>query len=269
MGTPYVEVRSALWQKIFASAVAAILMGFGLAPWFPSAQSILCNAKPHELPIVAAGSIFLTAGGLLLWWPVIKYSIHADEIGITQTNGLFSQSVQWSEVACYYMQANERFYAEARHHIEPVKLDADGKIIFQSFSHLVASSKNIFKQRKQLWEFVELQLAGKRIEAPQRVSTSVELAWKSLDFNWKTKSWPWRLARIFALVLYGVFWSCLTFLPIALAITNPKAASPWRPLLLPAFMICMFGPLIPHYIWVCLKARKIRQKEKTNSQKYP
>lgn len=204
--------------------------------------------------------VIFCAIGFGLWWPVMKYSIRADCDGISQTNGLFHQSVRWSEVACYYMEPNQRYYGERRLHIEPVMFSADGAIIFRGFAHLLVSTRKIIEQRRALWQFVEAQLVDKKIEAPAAGLDATAIAWKSLEVNWSEKRLTWKIARIVGLVCYALFSLAASMLPLYYIVSrNLTISKPWGLLItLPMF----FGPLLPHMIWVQIKKRKIAKEMK-------
>lgn len=263
------EVKSAFWQKLFILPISLLFCGMGVASCLvPFVPALHTNSRTGQVnPLTAldvvmapALGLLMFAGGFCLWWTVIKYSICADNEGITQTNGFFSQSVRWADVASYYMEPNRRFHSESRLHVEPVLLDANGKIIFRGFAHLLVSTRKIVAQRRELWQFVEAQLNGKKVDAPSRELTPEIIAARSLEVNWKEKSLLWKLARITALILYGVFWFSLSMVPIYYVVSRDiSAPKPWGVLLLlPMF----FGPLLPHIIWLQFKKRRIAKELK-------
>jgi len=201
---------------------------------------------------------YLVGGGFGICWPVMRYSIRADHAGISQTNGFFRQSVRWSDVAAYYVQPNTRYYKERQLHLEPVMLNAQGAIVFHGFAHLLVSTKNIIQQRRELWQFVETQLKGKRIEAPAPTLDLTALAWKSLKVNWSDKTLWWKMARVVGLISYALFWLGLTMIPVYYMVThNITIAKPWGSFLI--LPMCI-GPFLPHIIWLSIKKRKIAKE---------
>ena len=166
MEPSFIEIKSALWQKIFASVVALPFIGLGLVCCVSPFVPIISGPAPHPALAIALG-LFL--GGFFFcfcWWPILRYSIRADDEGIEQFNGFFRQSVRWSQVESYYLEQNVRYHAERRYHIEPVLLNSEGVIIFRGFAHVIKSTTKIIEQRRELWRFVESKLEGKRIEKP-------------------------------------------------------------------------------------------------------
>ncbi len=161
MDKAVVEVKSTIWQKIFISLLFLPYACIGVVGWLaPFVPAFRAGASTLIEPI-GLGSISFFAG-FAIWWPVIKYSICADEQGITQTNGFFRQSVRWADVASYSMEINRRYHKERRFHVEPVTRNQKGEIVFHGFAHLLVSSGKIIQQRRELWQFVEQQLEGKR-----------------------------------------------------------------------------------------------------------
>lgn len=256
METPFVEVKSALWQKIFASVVALPFIGAGLVCWISPWVPTFSGPAPHPALAFAVG---LALGGFFfcfLWWPVMRYRIRADSEGLEQFNGFFRQSVRWSQVESYYLEQNSRFYAERHHYVEPVLLDANGAIIFRGFAHILKSTRAILQERHDLWQFVEAQLAGKRMETPFKPDVT-KLAVESLNFDWSKKGWAWKTARLFALVCYVLIGMAVGLLPSYYVVSNDIHPSTLGVLLI---MLALFVPLIPHLIWFEFKKRRIRRE---------
>lgn len=207
--------------------------------------------------------LFMLAFGFGIWWPVMKYAIRADREGISQTNGFFHQSARWTDVANYYVAQNPRIHKERRLHIEPVMLNADGIVIFQGFAHLLVSSAAILEQRRALWQFVEAQLEGKRIEAPSPDLDPGVIAWRSLQVDWSKKSLLWKIARMFALVCFTLFWLAFSMGPIYYMVSrNITVPQPFGTLML---LLSFIGPLLPHIIWFQIKKRQIARELKKRS----
>lgn len=269
------EIKSALWQKIFAFALACFfgyagvfLLVMTFVPSLPkTANAPMVPPSPIEQFLGVLIGLALLISGFLLWWTVHKYSIKADEQGITQTNGFFHQTVRWDNVTSYYLALNRRHYNRSSSYIEPFLLGPNGELLFQSFADLLVSSERGLEQRRQFWRFVESHLEGKKIEAAARQFTPDEIAAKSLETDWVQKSPSWKIRRLVALTLYCLFWAALTFGPlyyyiVALATQPPK----WLPALFP---LSLFGPLIPHLIWIQWKRWQITKSIKQNNSTLP
>jgi hypothetical protein len=186
------------------------------------------------LPAGITGFIVLAAG-FLLWWPVMRLFIRADEEGITQTTGLFRQSVRWDDVAYYYPEMNRKNDQKQRWHTKPVLLDANGKIIFRDRAYVQASTQKTLRQRAELWEFAEAHLQGKRIDLPSPDLNPKALAWKSLSVNWSEKSRVWVIGRMFALLLYAM---CLYVPAFSFSFISTILARSYRPIMSP-FLCCL------------------------------
>jgi len=258
------EIRSVLWQKLFIFPVSLLLCGTGLlcclVPFVPALHTTgrsgrIIPLSPLDVILAFALGLFLFMLGFCLWWTVAQYSVRADTEGITQTNGFFKQSVRWADVASYYMEPNRRYHRERRLHVESVLFDFEGEVIFRGFAHLLVSTRKIIEQRRELWQFVETRLDGKKVEAPSPDLDPEVLALRSLDVDWSRKSLPWKIARIIGLVCYALFWLSLSMAPIYYLVSrNIVIPRHWGTLLiLPMFL----GPLLPHIIWLKIKKRKI------------
>lgn len=259
MDKSYIEVKSALWQKIFASVVFLPCLGISVVIWLAPFLPIFKGQPPGIFEGILMGAIFFAAG-LALWWPVMNYSIRADQDGIRQTNGFFRQSARWSEVASYYIEPNQRYHKERGLHLEPVLCNAEGAVIFRGFAHVIVSTRHIMAQRRELWQFVEAQLAGKEIPAPDPNLNPEVIALKSLEVKWSEKTWGWKIARCCGLVAYALFWLGLSLWPLYYLVShNFTVPQPWATLLC---MPMLLGPLLPHVIWLEIKKRKIAQELK-------
>jgi len=259
MDTIFIEVKSAIWQKILASVVALIIfvpgVGGCLSPFVP----IFVGEQPSLAEGLFIGVICI-ATSLGFWWPVMRYSIRADKTGIVQTNGFFRQSVRWDEVAYYYTEPNRRFYSESRHHIEPVLFNADGQVIFCGFAHILVSTRKIIEQRRQLWEFVDAQLEGKKVDAPSPDLVPEVLAQRELAATWSNKSVAWKVRRVLLLICYTAFWLAFSMVPIYYIVSNNLSVpKPWGAfIILPMFI----GPMLPTIIYLHVKKRKIAKELK-------
>lgn len=263
-----IEVKSALWQKLLILSISLLICGTGVVAWLvPFSPVLRTNSRtglvtpisPTESVLTILMGTGLFTFGFSLAWAVFKYSIRANSEGIRQTNGFFSQSVRWSDVARYYLELNRRYYSERRCHIEPVMLDAEGKIIFQGFAHIFVSTTKIIQKRRELWQFVESQLAGKKSE-PDPESDPKVLAQQSMNIDWSKKSPMWKIGRIFALVLYALFWLSLAMVPAYyIAVNDLKVSTPWG--YLPT-MTMFLGPLLFPLIQLEIRKRKIAKEFK-------
>ena len=256
-----VEIKSALWQKIFAAVVFLPFVGAGVACWLSPFVPIFAGEAPSVWEAAFYGTIVFAFGFVFLW-TILRYSLRADAQGIHQSNGFFQQSVRWEEVAHYYVEPNPRFHKERRLHIEPVLFDRDNQIIFRGFAHILVSTRKILEQRRLFWEFVEAQLAGKKIEAPHPdINFTPEvLARRSLEVDWKTKTVSWKIARVIGLVVYALFWVAMTMAPAYYSVTHnighDNSGSKFWLLLLSLFSMTL-GPLLPYFIRLQIKKRKI------------
>src|SRR5579884_845133 len=152
------QVGPALWQKIFASVVAAIIGGCAL--WM--AGSILWPAtfaSPNDwekytpggrafLLIVATG---LFGATLYYWWSGIHLRLRADSRGITQTNGFTTTFVRWESIASYTIE-DVGSYKE--HMYEPVLRNDKGRILLRPILPLIVSSARVREARAQFWSYV-------------------------------------------------------------------------------------------------------------------
>jgi|GEM_PF-2329380 len=253
MNKTAVEVKSTVGEKIFVSILALPFAAAGIACWL----SLFISDPPPNLWAAGITGLISIAVSFAIWWPVIRYFIRADEEGITQTRTFSCKSVRWDEVAQYYPDPHLKMNGNHRWHIEPVMLDAKGKIIFRDRVYIRVSTQKTLQQRSELWEFVEAHLQGKRVNPPSPDFNPGTLAWKSLDVNWSEKSWLWIVGRILALLLYAAFWFCSFVLPLMYLFTHSLVLSPYYGLLLiPAIYI----PLLPHLMWIQWKKRKIEKE---------
>jgi hypothetical protein len=265
------EIKSALWQKIFFLPLSLLIWSVGVAsilvPLVPAMrttpQGVIRPVNTSDLLLLPPMGLLLLALGFALWWPTFKYSIQADEEGIHQTNGFFHQSVRWEDVEAYYMTTNPRHGKERRLHIEPMMLDANGAKVFQGFAHLLVSTESILRQRREFWQYVETRLEGKRIEPPEPILTSQDLAIRSLNTDWTRKSRGWKIGYFIALVLYALFWMSLMFGPLFYYLMI-KGVEPPQWLFYPT-MLMMLRPLFPHLLWVQWKRHQIEKEMKRNS----
>jgi hypothetical protein len=271
------EIKSALWQKLFMLPISLLFCAVGIAafvsPFVPAMHTTSRTGQVipptiSDLIIAPVLGLFMLALGGSLWWAVVKYSIRADNEGITQTNGFFRQSVRWADVAAYYVATNPRHHKEQRLHVEPIMLSAEGKIVFQGFAHLLVSTQKTLEQRRQLWRFVEAQLKGKKVHPPSPTpkATARTLAIKSLEVDWAKKSSWWKVARILALLLYGLFWTGILMGPIYYMVVHNIKPPRWTLILLaPMF----YAPLLPHLMWLKWKERQIAKSMQQPESKTP
>lgn len=259
MNKTVIEVKSAIWQKVFISLLALFFVVVGIACG-ASAFLPVFQGPPPDLWEAAIMALCFIAGGFGIWWPVMRYSIRADEIGITQTNGFFHQSVRWDDVAYYYLEPNRRFHGLCNLYVEPVIFNAKNQIIFHGYAHILVSTTKIIDQRNELWQFAEEQLQGKKIDAPSPDRDPKALALKSMEVNWSEKSWLWITGRMIALILYALFWFCVWIALVAYVFSSNRVLSFNRPvneLYALLLLLPLIGPFLPHIIWLEIKKRKI------------
>jgi len=253
MNDSCVEIKSALWQKIFITLLILPFAAFG-------AVALFQMWPPHIDEFLMEVCWF--AGCFAIWWPVMRYSIRADKNGISQTNGFFHQSIRWSDVAAYYVEPNRRYYRQHQQHVEPVMLDAKGKIIFQGFAHILVTSQKDIERRREFWQFVKEQLQDKpRKEPPPDLD---KLARESMEINWAGKSLHWKIGRIFTLGIYILFWLCLGMGPIYYLVTNGISVPIYVGNLL-AF-ITFGGPALHAVILIKIRKRKIAEGLRKNQR---
>ena len=257
-----VEVKSALWQKIFIVALCGPFLLVGLL-------CLVGSVFPHFGPLAASGSVserlsalfcgaILTAAAFAMLRAVLCYRICADSEGIVQTNGFHRQAAKWREVDAYYVAINERFQNDRKYHVEPVMLDAEGAVVFQGFAHLLVSNRAILHQRQKLWQFVETRLEGKRVDAPlpgsKRNLDFMEFIQSATEVDWSKKSRRWKVRRVLALTTFIGLWMSLIFGTLYYLLVNsikvPELAVPG------VFALLFLGPLLPHFIWFWPKWRR-------------
>ncbi|RYG66585.1 hypothetical protein EON80_15135 [bacterium] len=259
------EIKSALWQKIFVFPLGLVFCGGGIvcaiSPYFASlsatANGPIKAPIPIDFVISAILGVLLIVAGFALWWTVAKYSIRADDQGIEQSNGFRSQAVKWDAVDAYYYSNHPREVREQKRFREPIMVGTDGTVRFKKLGHLLVFGSKELAQQKKFWEYCEARLVGKKVEAPEPDFKPTEIAIQSLDFDPKQKSPRWMAGRIFLLLFYGAIWSAFLFVPAAYYSLHPEV----RPANdFPIFLLLgLFGPLIPHLIWIQWKAWKIRR----------
>lgn len=248
----FVEIKSALWQKIFITLLVFPLEAFGIAAFFQ---------RPLRVGEIAMLLCWFL-GWFAPWWAVMRYSIRTDQTGISQTNGFFRQSIRWDDVVAYYVEPNRRYYGQSKQYVEPVMLDAQRKIIFQGFAPILVSTQKEIEHRREFWRFVEDQLQDKHHQEPP--PDLHQLALKSLEINWAEKSFSWKIGRIAALVIYAVFWLCLGMGPVYYLVVNGITA----PKYIGAFVafIPFAGPGLHAVILIELRKRKIAEELKMNQR---
>lgn len=204
MNKTVIEVKSATWKKWFISILAIFLAGSGIVCW----------------SFAFLMGLFLMAIGFGIWWPVMRSYIRADETGISQTNGFFHQSLNWDDVAYYYIRSYRTVLDMGFEYVEPVLFNSKNQIIFCPYTNLVLETTDIMDQRRVLWQFVEAQLQGKKIDAPSAKPFPNPFGWKILDVNWPVKSWKWKFARFVTLIVYALFWCCVLMAPLFYIVTR-------------------------------------------------
>lgn len=258
MDNTSVEIRSPRWLKIF--------MGIFAVPCFCVAVlSLLSLFMPvfEGKPPTVAQSLFLGVGyfvfGAFLWWPVRRFVIRADENGLLHNSGFFATKVRWSEVASYYSEQSQQ--TSGRFHL--IFLDAQHKILLQVPAGNRNMDQRAIEQWRELTQFVDSQLAGKKVEAPYVSYEPEAMAARSFEVDWKTKTLGWKIARMIGLFAYAAFW-CGVSLSLMLYTSLHYPGKPqsgmglW--LGLAAIFSMSVGPLLPHIVWIQIKKRKIARE---------
>ncbi len=158
------QLKSALWQRLFASILFGLIGFFGLAAmmkaFFP--QRISVFADHGETPqFLFWSGLAIVLFSFFCWRQVEKYHVHADEEGITQRTGFRTTSVRWQEVAQYRLERVQNSGGK----IEPVLYDSAGKVLFRPATPLLKGTDRMDKERKQFWKFVENQISDKQPNA--------------------------------------------------------------------------------------------------------
>ncbi len=255
MNKTVIEVKSSIWQKVFGSLMAFPVIAAGVACWLSPFIHIFDGKNSSLLGAIIAGIIYV-GGSLYFWWQMMCFSICADETGIRQTNGFYRQTVLWADVAYYYME-NKATFAEKKPHLEPLLFSEKGKVLFRGIGYNQNLTQKANTQRNELWQFVETQLQGKKIDAPLDNLNPDALAWKSIEVDWSNKSWLWKAGRATALFLYAIFWFILFVIPLYYVVIHNLKLPEFYVLF---FMLPWIGPVVPHLIWHQFKKRKIAKE---------
>jgi hypothetical protein len=227
----------------------------GIACWLSPFMNIFEGGKPSLLGAFIAGIIYMGAA-FCFWWQSIRFAIRADETGVKQTNGFCRQTVFWSDVAYYYME-NKATSVRTGPHSEPLLFNSKGKVVFRGYGYNLNLSQKIIQQRNELWQFIETQLHGKKIDAPSINLDPSTLAWKSIEVDWTNKSWLWKIGRAIALFLYAILWFCFFAIPLYYVTSHNLKLPEYYTIY---FMLPWICPALPHLIWHHFKKREIEKE---------
>lgn len=159
------EIRSALWQKILASIIFAIIgAGFPLAVLYVLCPN-LCSpggGPPGTLGSIPGGGIENTqhiliatfiafAVGFYVWWSTIRYRIYYDSEGIGQTNGFIRSYVKWGQVSSYRMKQIGSYRQSL---VEPALYNAGAREIFRPIMPIFILSSQAEDDRAEFWQHV-------------------------------------------------------------------------------------------------------------------
>ena len=156
------EIRSALWQRLFALVV------FGFIG-FLGAAAMLKAFLPEQVTVIrdngeSAAFLFGSGLGVVLlsvygWRRTERYCLCADEEGITQQTGFGVTRVRWRDVASYRL---ERVRHSTEHRMEPVLYDSTGRVLLRPVAPMIVGTKRQDRERARFWQFVQDRLPGKR-----------------------------------------------------------------------------------------------------------
>lgn len=203
-----IEIRSALWQKIFVAPLILLFCGMGVIGAIGGLYPQLLESRPHKLPDVWTRAFMGLIGGPLMFGlglqlcPPWFYRLRADELGLTESLGWKETRVFWSDVDSFTMEPNSNQHGEARRHVEPVLCDAAGAILFRPASTVVACDEATLEKRRAFWEFMQARLAGK--QKPWEPPPPVPSIYDGKSTAWKIK----RVALIgFCTLAFVGLWS--------------------------------------------------------------
>lgn len=247
-----IEIRSPRALKIITSVFAVPCFCIAVLSLLSLFMPVF-DGKPPTVP----QALFLGVGyfvfGALLWWPVRRFVIRADGNGLIHNSGFFAKTVRWNEVASYYSEQSQQ--TSGRFHL--IFLDAQHKILLQVPTGNQSMDQQPIERWSQLSQFVDAQLAGKKVEAPFVSYEPAAIAARSLEVDWKSKTLRWKIARVIGLVCYALFWFGLMAL---LAYFNINSQMPAGVMMALMFLIMYLGPLLPYLIWMKIKKRKIARE---------
>lgn len=163
------EVKSTLWQKVYAAVMFAVL--FACSVWFT-----LCVLFPGSFPsaddfasqtIYERGFWLMCAIGLgllgfYILWSTAKYRSYMTEEGIGQTNGFRHRFVKWDEISGYTMELIPRRYEKL---VEPVLRDSNARVVMRPLAPVVEHSSHGRELRAEFWQQVTNVVDSRRQSA--------------------------------------------------------------------------------------------------------
>ncbi|MGI9091729.1 MAG: hypothetical protein ACR2GG_11625 [Gemmatimonadaceae bacterium] len=259
-----VEIRSPRAQKIILSIFAVPCFCVAVLCWLSPFTTVFDGKSPPLLAALLTGVGYFVFGALL-YWPVRQFVIRADEKSLFYHTGFKCKTVRWNEVAAFYNEDNQQPSGRFR----VVFLDAQQEILLQ-----IPAGKNDMRpqsteQLSELRQFVDVQLNGKKVDAPFVSFEPEAIAERSIEVDWKSKTLRWKIARVVGLAAYAVFWcgvSLSLMLYTSLHYPGKPPAGIGSGLMLLALFSMFAGPLLPYIIWMKIKKRKIAREWKTRDK---
>lgn len=260
MDNTSVEIRSPRAARIIGTVFSVpcfcIAVLCCLSPFVP----VFEGEAPGWLAAFALGAAYFVFGAFI-YWPTAKWMLRTDKEGIVYHTGFKCKPVRWSEVAAYYtgpgQQPDRHFYFQL------VLLDAQNKILLKIGVSNQKMTPQYIKQWRELSQFVDAQLDGKKVDAPFVSYEPEAIAVRSIEVNWKSKTLRWKIARVVGLACYALFW-CGISMALLWYVTLNYPGKPqsgmglWLGL---AAIFSMFaGPLLPYLVWLQIKKRKIARE---------
>ncbi len=155
------EIKSALWQRLFAVVVFGFIGFLGLAALLKGLwpQQIHIIGNHGETPaFMFSTGLCVLLGCLYCWWRIERYCLRADMKGIRQQTSFGTTSVKWQDVAFYRV---ERLRGTREDMMEPVLYNHAERVLLRPIAPLVAGTVRMDDERAQFWQYVQDQLAGK------------------------------------------------------------------------------------------------------------
>ncbi len=114
------EIKSALWQRLFSVVVSGFIGFLGMA-------ALLQGLLPRQAHIIGnhgetpafmfSTSLCTVLGCLYCWWRIERYCLRADSEGIRQQSCFGTTQIRWEDVAFY---REERLRGTRQGILEPV-----------------------------------------------------------------------------------------------------------------------------------------------------
>lgn len=156
------EIRSALWQRLFTVVVFGFIGFIGgaaaLKAFFP--QQITLIGDNGETPAF----LFWTGMGLVLfslgcYGKVERSFLRAGEDGMIQHTGFRTQWVRWQDVSYYRL---EPLRGTREHRRVPVLYDRFDRERLRPVAPLLVGTARQDEEQALFWQFVEQHLEGKK-----------------------------------------------------------------------------------------------------------